>query len=290
MAPSKFFKKVVAKLKAQKEHIRDKTKNFKTKKSDHDFTPSSIRQHPPIASQPQSLFFSLPGEIRNKIYDYVTCPSLNSITILVHFKPILAFHVFRISRQIRFEALSLLCSSKSFDLNGLSTANRFLAAVREHVPQLKRLIVRCDEEWWLPSRDCTKKRNIFLEYLELAKGLEKVTIVVGRFPLNEECVAQLGDPTSTGMKFLCDARDTVLRIDVAERERATRERYDLLSREGGMLHAFKVLESEVTEASVRGQDTFKACRPTRADGTTVELTLPAWMPDYTRKEVAKVGQ
>jgi hypothetical protein len=285
MAPSKFLKKVVDKLKAKKEHIRDKTKNSKT-----NLTSSSIRQHPPIASQPQSLFFSLPGEIRNRIYDYVTCPSLNSITILAHFKFILAFPVFRISRQIRFEALSLLCSSKSFDLNGLSAANRFLAAVREHVPQLKRLTIRCDEEWWLPSEDCMKKRKDFLEYLELAKGLEEVTIVVGRFPLSEECAAQLGDPSSLGMRFLCDARDTVLRVDVAERERVTRERYSMLFRQGGLLHAVQVLELELAEASVREQKMFKVCRPTRLDGTTMELTLPAWMPDYTREGVANIGQ
>jgi hypothetical protein len=290
MAPSKFLKKLVDKLKAKKEHVRGKAKNSKTKHSDHNSTSSSIRQHPPIASQPQSLFFSLPGEIRNKVYDYVTCPSLNSITILAHFKSILAFPVFRISRQIRFEALSLLCSSKLFDMNGLSTANRFFAAVREHVPQLKRLIIRCDEEWWLPSEDCTKKRRDFLEYLELAKGLEEVTIVVGRFPLSEECVAQLGDPSSLGMRFLCDARDTALRFDVAERERVARERYSMLFRQGGLLHAVQVLELELAEESVREQKMLKVCRPTRLDGTTVELTLPAWMPDYTREGVAKIGQ
>lgn len=290
MARSNFFKKVFNKLKAKKEHARDKTKNSKKKNSHHNLASSSLRQHPPIASQPQSLFFSLPGEIRNKIYDYVTCPSLNSITILAHFKSILAFPVFRISRQIRFEALSLLCSSKSFDLNGLSAANRFLAAVREHVPQLKRLIVRCDEEWWLPSEDCTKLRKDFLEYLELSKGLEEVTIVVGRFPLSKECVAQLRDPSSLGMRFLCDARDTVLTVDEAERERVTRARYGMLSRQGGFLHAVRVLESELTEASVLGQNMFKACRPTRLDGTTVELTLPAWMPDYAREVIANKGQ
>jgi hypothetical protein len=284
------LKKLVNKLKAKKEHARDKTKNSKTKNSDHNFTSSSIRQHPPIALQPQSIFFCLPGEIRNKIYDYVTCPSLNSITILAHFKSILAFPVFRISRQIRFEALSLLCSSKSFDLNGLSTANRFFAAVREHVPQLKRLTIRCDEEWWLPSEDCTKMRRDFLGYLELAKGLEEVTIVVGRFPLSEECVAQLGDPSTLGMRFLCDARNTASRVDVMKRERVVRERYSMLFRQGGLLHAFQVLELELAEESVREQKMLKVCRPTRLDGTTVDLTLPAWMPDYTREGVANLGQ
>ncbi|OSS54082.1 hypothetical protein B5807_01684 [Epicoccum nigrum] len=290
MAPSKFFKKVINKLKAKKEHVREKTKNSKTKDSVHSFASSSTRQHPPIASQPQSLLLSLPGELRNKIYDYVTCPSLDSIAILAQFKSILAFPVFRISRQIRVEALSLLCSSKLFDLNGLITANRFFASVREHMPQLKRLIIRCDEEWWLPSEDCTRGRKNFLQYLELAKGLEKVTIVVGRFPLSEKCVAQLGDPSSVGMRFLCDARDTVLRVDAAERERATRERYSMLLGQGGLLHAIKALELELTEASVRGQNVFKVYRPTRLDGTTVELTLPAWMPDYTKEEIVNIGQ
>ena len=158
------------------------------------------------------------------------------------------------------------------------------------MPQLKRLIVRCDEEWWLPSEDCTKLRKDFLEYLELSKGLEEVAIVVGRFPLSKECVAQLGDPSSLGMRFLCDARDTVLRVDEAERERVTRARYGMLSRQGGFLHAVRVLESELTEASVLGQNMFKACRPTRLDGTTVELTLPAWKPDYTREVIANIGQ
>jgi hypothetical protein len=289
MAPSKLLKKLVNKLKAKKEHVRDKTKNSKRKKSDHNSTSSSIRQHPPIALQPQSIFFCLPGEIRNKIYDYVTCPSLNSITILAHFKSILAFPVFRISRQIRFEALSLLCSSKSFDLNGLSTANRFFAAVREHVPQLKRLTIRCDEEWWSPSEDCTTKRKDFLEYLKLAKGLEEVTIVVGRFPLSEESVAQLGDPSSLGMRFLCDARSTASRVDMAERKRVARERYSMLFRQGGLLYAVQVLERELAEESVHEQRMLKVCRPTRLDGTTVELNLPACMPDYTKEGFGNIG-
>lgn len=87
------------------------------------------------SSPQQSLFLQLPGEIRNLIYNHAVYPDLELLTIAncvipAHFgTSVLSLPVFRVCRQIRVEALAVLCATKSFKIIGLPTANAFFDVV-----------------------------------------------------------------------------------------------------------------------------------------------------------------
>ncbi|KAF2242636.1 hypothetical protein BU26DRAFT_524221 [Trematosphaeria pertusa] len=77
-------------------------------------------------------FLSLPGELRNKIYDEALFPNHEYLVIINCSQPrdivcsVLSSPVFRISRRIRAEALARLCSTKRIEILDVSSANTFL--------------------------------------------------------------------------------------------------------------------------------------------------------------------
>lgn len=133
-------------------------------------TPLQLVESQQIQPQPDSLFLRLPGELRNRIYAYATYPSLSTILIQAYPEPVLSFPIFHICRQIRFEATSLLCSSKSFEISGLVTANRFFMLVQDHMAQLRRVLIRCTVAWRKESEALAVEKSELFDHLELATG------------------------------------------------------------------------------------------------------------------------
>jgi hypothetical protein len=77
-------------------------------------------------------FLSLPGEIRNKIYDLIIYPHHHSLLIAFHngphdiFRSFLRSSLYRINRQVRAEAFSFLCSQKTFRIINAVSGETFL--------------------------------------------------------------------------------------------------------------------------------------------------------------------
>jgi hypothetical protein len=76
-------------------------------------------------------FTNLPGEIRNTIYSLLLFPYHRSLLAIAYSHPLDIFStllrspLFRVSRQIRAEALSFLAATKDFRLPGITTATTF---------------------------------------------------------------------------------------------------------------------------------------------------------------------
>lgn len=240
-----------------------------------------------IRSQPDSLFLSLPGELRNKIYAYAAYPSLSTILIQAQRDPVLTFPIFahpifHICRQIRFEATSLLCSSKSFRITGLVTANRFFAFVQEHMALLKRVTIRDYSLWKDGSEAVAVEKSELLDHLELAAGLVKLVLVIGQCPLNKDDKAQLQDARSEGAKYVFGVRDVVNgEMNMLHRERVARETFLELCQQMDVNEA-----TRVTKEKLEAEHKMREKKILKVRGTTVwgmgikKLDLPMWSPDF----------
>lgn len=77
-------------------------------------------------------FLSLPGEIRNEIYDHATFPHHDAVAVHHCTTPrdvvakVLKSPIFRLSSRIRVEALVRLFKTKDFDFSDYASALNFL--------------------------------------------------------------------------------------------------------------------------------------------------------------------
>ncbi|KAH7391704.1 hypothetical protein BKA66DRAFT_568119 [Pyrenochaeta sp. MPI-SDFR-AT-0127] len=107
------------------------------------FEQNGIEDLSPRVDRTRSLFLQLPGEIRNQIYSYAIYSELKTVTVANCVKAeqfgasVLNLPIFRICRQIRAEALSYLCATKTIRIFSIHTANAFFDAIGTSISDVK---------------------------------------------------------------------------------------------------------------------------------------------------------
>ncbi|OAL53406.1 hypothetical protein IQ07DRAFT_360051 [Pyrenochaeta sp. DS3sAY3a] len=122
---------------------------------------------------PSSRFLQLPAELRNLIYDYCIYHELSTISIYNSISghdlgsAVLSPSIFRISPQIRNEALSYLSSNKHIELHGITAALSFFRHIGPAVSDLKNVKVSALSDHVLHGDG-----EQFLQFLQQAKSLQ----------------------------------------------------------------------------------------------------------------------
>ncbi|KAL6709647.1 hypothetical protein ACN47E_001075 [Coniothyrium glycines] len=99
------------------------------------------------SSHAKTGFLHLPGELRNAIYARAIFQALPQVQVvnctLKHHVggSALSPSIFRVSRQVRAEAMSHLCANKIIQILGLATANAFFEAIGPAAFQIKSLVL-----------------------------------------------------------------------------------------------------------------------------------------------------
>lgn len=240
-----------------------------------------LESHPQAASP----FFSLPGELRNKIYSYATYPALPSITIYKSPEAILSCSIFHICRRIRSEAISHLCASKFLHLASIWTANKFFELVRDELPSLRHVTIRCAFAWHLETEKVEVEKRDLLDFLELATGLKALSVVIEDSLGSAQNETNLEDPESVGARFLQALRDVVDRETCgAQEDTLMRERLLNLCKQRGVDQAVRSLKEEVREEHERqGDRVFRLFKVTRLGHTTERIVLPVQVPVHLRR-------
>lgn len=137
------------------------------------------QREPATTSESPLSFFSLPGEVRNIIYHYLTLPTLTTITVS-HANPVLfSLPIFHVSHQIRDEATSYLLVHKTIRISGMKAANAFFNQIGDKgMRNLRHVEIRCAVAWRpdLPTEKANKAE--LLNHLKLATGLQRLEVVV----------------------------------------------------------------------------------------------------------------
>lgn len=242
-----------------------------------------ILQDPPPQTASRLLF--LPGEIRNNIYSFVIYPSLSTISLHRAPEAVLSLPVFAICRQMRSEAISKLCSSKSFSLFGLHTANKFFEMVGDGVSDLRLVAIRCETDWRSESGKMAVEKVELLDHLELATSLRSLQLIIGNLSLATQDESHLKSASSPGAQFLYAVRSVVDHERVeAEEERVMRERFLALCDQIGALQAARFLKDNLKrEHEERTEKVFRLGRVVSLEGDVGGVTLPLRMPAYLRK-------
>jgi hypothetical protein len=137
--------------------------------------------HPqPAPNRPISPFLNLPGELRNLIYSYAIYPRLETIPIspktkTTHFgKTILNPSIFRVSQQVRSEALSFLCVNKKLRFGSLDVATAFLNYIGPVIAEIKHLAIAqaFSNNWPLTEQEISH----FFVVLERVTALQSVLL------------------------------------------------------------------------------------------------------------------
>ncbi|KAF3005956.1 hypothetical protein E8E13_010178 [Curvularia kusanoi] len=288
MAISDIFRKL-----HEKHKVRKESKSSQASESSPRTTSQSLQQpstlHQLLRSldidpQPASLFLSLPGEIRNKIYAYALDPVPPNIYIRAQPECVLALSILGTCRQIRSEALSLLCADRSFHLRGLFTANQFFTLVHDYMPNLRRVTICLAAGWQSESSQMAAERRTLLDHLELAEGLCELVVEIRMCLPREREWAHLEDPESVGAMFLLDVRSVVDRKnEPLNSGKVMRERFQMLCDQVGETDAGLVLKKELEEEDeAREEKVFKLRRWNSTDGLTEKVTLPVQIPDYAK--------
>jgi hypothetical protein len=133
----------------------------------------------------------LPGEIRNMIYGFAIYPHLDSVNVVngklgEHVgSTTLCLGVFRVSRQIRAEAISFLCASKTVRILGVAAANTFFDCVGTAIRNVRSVVLlQMDTDINSASGAIVDR---FFRNLEKAAGLKvlKHVRIQGSIPLGE---------------------------------------------------------------------------------------------------------
>lgn len=265
MAKSKLLKRLF------KRHIKRDDGNDENTSSLHS-APSSSTLSPPTRrllvqnlehhAQLPSLFFSLPGELRNKIYLYATYPSMLSVPIYRSPESVLSANIFHICRRIRSEVISHLCASKSFNLFNLRVANEFFELVRDGLPSLRSVTIRCPIVWRLETEEVKLEKSDLLGYLELATGLVRLSIVIeGPLP-DVQRGEDLADPESVGTRFFHAVRDVVDRETRGMQEtRETNQEPSILCKQLGVRQGVQIVKGH----EQGGNKVFRLCTSSHTD-------------------------
>lgn len=232
--------------------------------------------------QKASRLLSLPGEIRNRIYDFAIYPSLSAIPL--HHAPgtVLSLPIFAICRQMRSEAISKLCSSKSFSFSGLRIANAFFEVIGDGLKDLRFVTIYSETDWRSGSEEMAVEKVTLLDHLELATSLRSLQLVVGDFPLASQDEFQLETALSVGVQFLYAVRSVVdhERTEVEE-ERVIRERFLALCDQIGSLEAVCFLKEKLKkEHKERADRVFRVGRVASLEGNVKSVMLPLRLPEF----------
>jgi hypothetical protein len=246
-------------------------------------TAQQLPRHLLTASNSTSNFFSLPGEIRNQIYAHVTYPSLDTISIYHHPEIILSIPVFHICHQIRSEAISYLCSNKTFYFSSLTDVNNFFSMISAGAMPSLRHITICDQDWCVQSSNAEGKRTELLEWLKHATSLKRLDFIIGRFLFGVQDGNHLEPASSPGVEFLYALRDTVDKEDYGEGERGLEERFGRLCEDLGVEQAVRNLrERLIKEDEMREEKVFRLQKVVSLEGKVEELKMPCRKPGFLR--------
>lgn len=242
-----------------------------------------ILQDPPPQTASRLLF--LPGEIRNNIYSFIIYPSLSIISLHRAPETALSLPVFAICRQMRSEAISKLCSSKSFSLFGLRTAHKFFEMVGDGVSDLRFVVIRCETDWSSESEEMAVEKVELLDHLELATSLRSLQLVVRDLSLTTQDESHLQNASFPGAQFLYAVRSIVDHERVeAEEERVMREEFLALCDQIGALQAARFLKDKLKkEHEERAEKVFRLGKVVSLEGDVSGVMLPLRMPAYLRK-------
>jgi len=141
-------------------------------------------------------FLNLPGELRNYIYSFIIYPHQERIAFASATDPkdlvstLLRSPIYRTNRQIRAEALSYLCKSKTFTAINFRTAGILLEWTgpygRAGLADMKLLLT-----YWDSSEDGIRESKQVVELLKDAKALRQLHLeFVPGFQLNMVTPAQ----------------------------------------------------------------------------------------------------
>ncbi|KAF2033879.1 hypothetical protein EK21DRAFT_108669 [Setomelanomma holmii] len=137
----------------------------------------------PEQNRINSPFLRLPGEIRNLIYSYGIYSRLEVVTIshetkAQHFgKTVLSLALFRVSHQIRGEALSYLVANKCIKICGIDCANAFFDCIEPALTSIKRLVIAQPSMYMKPvPRELVE---LFLYFLDQCSKLESLAWEMG---------------------------------------------------------------------------------------------------------------
>ncbi|KAJ4321319.1 hypothetical protein N0V94_002951 [Neodidymelliopsis sp. IMI 364377] len=239
----------------------------------------SHQQHPQqdahsSSTEPPTLL-SLPGELRNQIYAYVLFPSHPSLTIFSAPNPLLSHPLFITSRQLRHEAITHLCATKDINFGSIKTANDFFAAVGEQgVRSLRRMSVRCPDAWYVCSREMDERREEFLGYLSIARGLRSCEVVVGRGAGKDREGNAVLAARERGVEFLVKMREILDGRDETARDVMKERLTELCAEVQNEVVAVQLLREEC-EIGAEGSEETKVFRWSRRKGAAAEPRLNA---------------
>lgn len=151
--------------------------------------------------QPQKTdcaFLELPGEIRNHIYAMAIYPELSSIVIVNCTKPehlavsVLNLPLFRVSRQIRAECLSYMCSRFPIRILGLQAAIVFFSCAGPATSEIKALTLMQPAMSILESKGSRDTVEHFFAALNRMEDLNELVLEdIGRSPMLEQSGKEL---------------------------------------------------------------------------------------------------
>ncbi|KAJ4987822.1 hypothetical protein SVAN01_06702 [Stagonosporopsis vannaccii] len=227
--------------------------------------------------QPASLFFLLPGELRNRIYFYATYPCMLSIFIYKYPEAVLSANIFRICRRIRSEAISHLCASKEFNLSSLRIANEFFELVRDGIPSLRHMTIRCPLVWRMRTEEVEVEKKDLLDFLELASALSRLSILVENPVSSAEDEIDFEGAESVGVRFLHAVRNIVDRDACGMRKgREIRKRLSELCKQVGPDQAVHMIKGELSKVQEQqGDAVFRLCKVSRGPRLleTIDLSV-----------------
>jgi hypothetical protein len=238
-----------------------------------------------LLPQNASRLLSLPGEIRNKIYDFAIYPSLPTMSLHRAPETVLALPIFAICRQMRSEAISKLCSSKHFSLSGLRTVNAFFEMIGDGVRDLRYVTIRSEADWRSGSGAMAVERVALLDHLELATSLRSLQLIVGGFPFAFEDQYHMEHALSVGAQFLYAVRSVADHERAGiEEERVMRERFLALCDQIGALQAVRFLKEKLEkEHEDRVEKVFRLGKVVSLEGKLEGVMLPLRMPEHLKK-------
>ncbi|KAH7077409.1 hypothetical protein FB567DRAFT_149296 [Paraphoma chrysanthemicola] len=154
----------------------------------------SNRSKLPTATPDQNSINSpllrLPGELRNLIYSYTIYPSLNAVIVSHETQPhqfgktVLSLPLFRVSHQVRAEALSYLVTNKRLRICGYDAAAAFLECIGPAARNVKALTIAQPFIW--DQKVQLEPVDRCIHYLDQASDLAYIRIEHGMVNWPEE--------------------------------------------------------------------------------------------------------
>tara|TARA_R110002003_G_scaffold97_5_gene7771 strand:- start:3375 stop:4121 length:747 start_codon:yes stop_codon:yes gene_type:complete len=136
----------------------------------------SLTAQQPDHNRLNSPFLRLPGELRNLIYSYAIFPRLDAVTITHETKPehfgktVLSLPLFRVSHQIRAEALSYLVANKGLKICGYEAATAFFDCIGSAIKDVRAVVIA--QPFVFGQSVQVELVDLFFYFLDQAEGLQ----------------------------------------------------------------------------------------------------------------------